>query len=647
MVAMQKGWFKEAGFTDVTTKTFTGGAARRRGAGRRRDRAVDAGQPAADLDERTTACRSSCSARMRSRWRPTSWSRARTRTSRRPRTCTGSGSACCRARRRAPTCIYLAKHYKLDEKRLQVVNMPPPEQLAALNSNNIQAMLCWEPWGYNALKTGNTDLIHTGTAVRLRGEQGRRTCRSRTRGRCSWPARSSCARIPIATRRMVEVLVRGQRYVADPKNRDEVITLFAEQTKQDQALAQAIWGDYTFDPSFDEALRASDMDQLTQFLVASGRMKSPKNPLDYTYTAPLAAVDPALVKVAGTVQGLTARDGRDRRASASRCSARASSPSTTSGADWRAGRRRATCALIVGRTRAQRSRRWRDTSASRRRPSTGARRSPATTSTRCHPTPDDTHEAIAIAAAGPARRSCCRSRWREAVAARRRIIDAARACGVDLQVSFMHRYFDEVVEARRLARRGRDRPRTDGARSATRRRGPTGATGSFARRASRDGVVDQLGVHGIDLVEQLLGDIVDVSARDADTLLPERRLARRHAIVHGGSRRQRDCHATRSMTVRMVAHEMSMIEARRLRPLPHRDLRRGGNDLAAHRARPARPSTRRSTSGTHGMCPTLAGIAVRAAFITRPGSTGVARRDAARSPPRVDALRGMRVVEAI
>ena len=54
---------------------------------------------------------------------------------------------------------YLAKHYNLDDKKLQVVNMPPPEQLAALNSNNIQALLCWEPWGYNGLKSGTTQPV--------------------------------------------------------------------------------------------------------------------------------------------------------------------------------------------------------------------------------------------------------------------------------------------------------------------------------------------------------------------------------------------------------------------------------------------------------------------------------------------------------
>jgi hypothetical protein len=38
---------------------------------------------------------------------------------------------------------------------------------------------------------------------------------------------------------------------------------------------------------------------MTAYLEASGRLKAPKSPLDYTYTAPLAAADPALVKVPG------------------------------------------------------------------------------------------------------------------------------------------------------------------------------------------------------------------------------------------------------------------------------------------------------------------------------------------------------------
>ena len=103
---------------------------------------------------------------------------------------------------------------------------------------------------------------------------------------------------PIATRRMMEVLLRGQRYVADPKNKDEVLALFVEQTKQDAALTSAIWGEYTFDPVFDDRY-VRDMQRMTDYLVASGRIKSARGPLDYTYTDPLAAIDPSLVKVAG------------------------------------------------------------------------------------------------------------------------------------------------------------------------------------------------------------------------------------------------------------------------------------------------------------------------------------------------------------
>ena len=169
--------------------------ARRRGAGRRRDPALDAGQPAADLHGAQRRARSSCSAPTASRCRPTASSRARTPTSARRRTSTRSRSGCCRARPRAPSSSTSPSHYKLDEKRLQVVNMPPPEQLAGAQLEAVQAMLCWQPWGYNALKGGNDRSRAHRTRSELRGEQGTGRRRSRTRARSSWRARISCARI--------------------------------------------------------------------------------------------------------------------------------------------------------------------------------------------------------------------------------------------------------------------------------------------------------------------------------------------------------------------------------------------------------------------------------------------------------------------
>ena len=296
MVAISKGWFRDAGFTDVTTKTFTGGAL--------------AGE-ALVADEIQL-------------WTPGNLppiSMAHTGV---PVVVLGTNAIAGAADKlvvrkdanvKAPEDLYkvrigllqgstanadlyyLAKHYGLDDKRLQVVNMPPPEQLAALNSGNSQGLLCWEPWGYNALKSGSNELIHSGTVSGFAANRGAPVKISYTRS-LFVASQDFVKRNPVATRRMVEVLLRGQRYVADPKHRDEVITLFCEQTKQDKALAQSIWNDYVFDPTFDEAY-VKDMEMMTAYLAASGRLKSPMPPLDYTYTAPLAAADPALVKVPG------------------------------------------------------------------------------------------------------------------------------------------------------------------------------------------------------------------------------------------------------------------------------------------------------------------------------------------------------------
>lgn len=296
MVAMEKGWLREAGFTDVTTKTFAGGAL----AGE----ALVAGEIAL--------------------WTPGNLPPVSMAHSGVPIVLLGNNATAMAAENlvarkdakiRAPEDLYririglmqgstasadlanLAKHYKLDEKKLQVVNMPPPEQLAGLKSNNIQALLCWQPWGYNALQAGETELIHSGTVSHFEKNKGEKVQISYTRS-VFVASQEFVRKNPIATAKMMAALTRGQQYVADRKNRTEVIDLFCQQTKQDKALATAIWDQFGFDPTIDQAF-VDDMKAMTDFLAASGRIKNPKDPLDYTYSAPLAAYDAALVKVPG------------------------------------------------------------------------------------------------------------------------------------------------------------------------------------------------------------------------------------------------------------------------------------------------------------------------------------------------------------
>ncbi|MEO8134152.1 MAG: Gfo/Idh/MocA family oxidoreductase [Betaproteobacteria bacterium] len=137
-------------------------------------------------------------------------------------------------------------------------------------------------------------------------------------------------------------------------------------------------------------------------------------------------------------------------------------------------------------------------------------------------TPDDTHELIAIAAAVAGKAILLQKPMAASVAACRRIIAAAASAGVDLQVSFMHRWFPEVDQARAWLSDGMiGRVHSVRIRNAT--PGPDWGDWFFAGSRAAGGVVDQLGVHGIDLALQLVGDIREVSARVA-TVLPERTL---------------------------------------------------------------------------------------------------------------------------
>lgn len=296
IVAMRKGWLGDAGFTDVTTRSFTGGAL--------------AGEALIANEIQL--------------WTPGNLPPISMANTGIPvvvlgTNCIASAAEYLVARKdaaiRSPEDLYririgllagstasatlwnLANHYRLDERRLQVVNMPPPEQLAALNGGQIGALLCWQPWGYNALRSDAMELIHTGTRSGFAQNRGEAVQVSATRS-LFVASQDFARRNPNATRALMAVLVRAQRHVADPANRGEVLAMVAEQTRQPPALVESIWAEYVFDPSFDDRYVA-DMETMTRYLVASGRVRQPRPVLDFTFTDPVAAADPALVRVPG------------------------------------------------------------------------------------------------------------------------------------------------------------------------------------------------------------------------------------------------------------------------------------------------------------------------------------------------------------
>ncbi len=172
-------------------------------------------------------------------------------------------------------------------------------------------------------------------------------------------------------------------------------------------------------------------------------------------------------------------------------------------------------------------------------------------------TPDDTHEAMAAQAAAAGKAILLQKPMAANSATCRRIVAAAAAAKVDLQVSFMHRYFEEFRMAKMLVAAGEIGGVTSvRIRNAT--PGPDWADWFFKKSRVAGGVVLQLGVHGIDLLLQMCGPVAAVSATTS-ILRPTRRLADGRVVT---VENPDSAWATYSLANGAAAsHEMSMIEA--------------------------------------------------------------------------------------
>jgi myo-inositol 2-dehydrogenase/D-chiro-inositol 1-dehydrogenase len=255
-------------------------------------------------------------------------------------------------------------------------------------------------------------------------------------------------------------------------------------------------------------------------------------------------------------------------------------------------------------------------------------------------TPDHTHEEIAVAAARAGKAILLQKPMAGTATGCRNIIRAAEQAGIDLQVSFMHRWFEEVEHARGLLAEGViGRVHSVRIRNAT--PGADWGDWFFTKSAVTHGVVDQLGVHGIDLAGQLVGAIQEVSARTA-VLVPTRTLRDGRVIAVENIDTAFAIYGF--VDGAMGTHEMSQVETRgcdRFRFELYGE--HGTLWLRSERGRLAIYAPRRFGSEWH--CPELPEMPLgqrhHSAWLA-----GLTRR-APRLTTALDALQGMLVVEAI
>ena len=137
-------------------------------------------------------------------------------------------------------------------------------------------------------------------------------------------------------------------------------------------------------------------------------------------------------------------------------------------------------------------------------------------------TPDHTHEALAIEALRARKEVLLQKPMAMTASGCRKVLSAAEASSAGVTVSFMHRYFEEVVWLRELLRSG-DLGRVNSFRIRNATPGADWGAWFYDPAKVAGGVVMQLGVHGIDLCGHLFGPMSALSARTV-TSRPDREL---------------------------------------------------------------------------------------------------------------------------
>jgi predicted dehydrogenase len=144
-------------------------------------------------------------------------------------------------------------------------------------------------------------------------------------------------------------------------------------------------------------------------------------------------------------------------------------------------------------------------------------------------TPDATHKSLAIDALQAGKPVLLQKPMAMTSQDCAQIIAVSEETGTRLTVSFMHRYFPEVLWLRQqIANRTYGKIHAIRMRNAT--PGADWAEWFFDPANVAGGVVMQLGVHGIDLVQHLFGPITDVSAISS-TMKPDRQLTNGRVVI--------------------------------------------------------------------------------------------------------------------
>lgn len=186
----------------------------------------------------------------------------------------------------------MAKELGVDASKIKYVNLAPSDAVVALQKGDIDAMAAWEPFITKAIQAGGHFLL-SGTKADL----------PEKKGDVNWMSVHTTIQVtdkylsenPNTIKAILRALKKATDYIND--NRAEAIKILAPELHLSEAELTEIMGRNVYSMSVDDTfLNGSNGQEVMDYLLATGNIKTAPDAASYQDLSLLKEVDPSLVK---------------------------------------------------------------------------------------------------------------------------------------------------------------------------------------------------------------------------------------------------------------------------------------------------------------------------------------------------------------
>src|SRR3989475_8987500 len=186
-----------------------------------------------------------------------------------------------------------SRAYGVDQNKITMANMLPPDLLTAFAKGDIDAYAVWEPYLTRGEQLGGK-VLHTGTQSYVPGAEGPKRIFSMA---CVvFTIESFLKQNPNTTVALLRGLRQAQQFLDNPANAEAGLHILTEPLNIPKADLRKIMARNRYQLQIDQALLDS-MDAQTEFLHSVGFLRSAPKARTYVEPRFLREVDPALVKI--------------------------------------------------------------------------------------------------------------------------------------------------------------------------------------------------------------------------------------------------------------------------------------------------------------------------------------------------------------